>query len=420
MLRSRTLAYNFFFLPPVGTFTISDPQNWVALVAFLTTALIASRLSTEARQRTSEAIERGQDVERLYTFSRALLLIDADRVFPKEMANKLAQIFGFTAVVLFDRRAGEFFRAGPADIDEVDEQMRDAALNGTSFSDSEHHRTITAVRLGSEPIASLALQGSRMQDSVVQGIANLVAIGLERARAQDLAHEIEAARHSERLRTTLIDAMAHEFKTPLTSIIAATTSLLSTPEQPSDTRTELIQIADEEAERLRKLIDNAVEMARLDTANIEVKAEPANVGSVIREVLASMEKEIDARPVKVSGDRETTPMLIDQRLIKLAIKQLVDNALKYSAPGTPIVIAVQQEDAETTIEVTDYGDGVPASEQSRVFERFWRSPSAQKQMPGSGLGLSIAHGIARAHNGNLTLVSHPGQTTFRLTLPAEP
>ena len=147
-------------------------------------------------------------------------------------------------------------------------QLRDAASQGTSFFDPEHKRVITAVRLGSEPIASFAIQGAFMPDSVLQGISNLIAIGLERARAQDLAHQVEAARRSEQLRTTLIDAMAHEFKTPLTSIRAATTSLLSSPDQPIESRMELLEIADEEARHLQALIDDAVDMARLESDTI--------------------------------------------------------------------------------------------------------------------------------------------------------
>jgi two-component system sensor histidine kinase KdpD len=415
-----TLAFNFFFLPPVGTFTIADPQNWVALFSFLTTSLVASRLSTKAKQRARDAIDRQQDVERLYTFSRAILLIDATEAFPKQLALRLAEIWNAQAVVLFDRRSGEFFRAGPAEFDGLDEQLRDTALNGTLFSDAEKTRTITAVRLGSEPIASLALQGPPMPDSVLQGIANLVAIGLERARAQDLAHQVEAARQSEQLRTTLIDAMAHEFKTPLTSIKAATTSLLSAPEQPVETRLELLRIADEEAEHLRYLIDDAVEMARLDTANIQVEWERSSLPNVVREVVASMEKEIDGRPIDVLTDTEQPSILLDQRLIRLAIKQLLDNALKYSAPSTPLQIAVRSRDKETMmVDVTDHGPGILPAEQARVFERFWRGPSVRKQMPGSGLGLSIAHAIARAHNGDLSLMSRPGETTFRLMLPIQ-
>ena len=182
----------------------------------------------------------------------------------------------------------------------------------------------------------------------------------------------------------------------------------------------MLRIADEEAEHLRHLIDDAVEMARLDTANIQVQLERSSLPNVVREVVASMEKEIDGRPVDVLSDTEQPSILLDQRLIKLAIRQLLDNALKYSAPSTPLQIAVRSGDNETmVVDVTDHGPGIPPAEQVRVFERFWRSPSVRKQMPGSGLGLSIAHAIARAHNGDLSVMSRPGETTFRLTLPIQ-
>ena len=158
---AATLSFNFFFLPPVGTLTIADPQNWVALFSFLTTSLIASRLSTEAKRQALDAIERQQDVERLYTFSRAILLIDTGEPFAKQLAVKLAEIFQLSAAVLYERRTGEFFRAGPSDFEGLDDQLRDAALHGTSFSDAQRNRIMTAVRLGSEPIASLALQIGR-------------------------------------------------------------------------------------------------------------------------------------------------------------------------------------------------------------------------------------------------------------------
>src|SRR5258706_5309522 len=285
---AATLALNFFFLPPVGKFTIADPQNWVALFSFLTTALIASRLSAKAKRRALDAVARQQDLERLYTFSRAILLIDNTEPFPKQLVRNLADIFEMKAAVLYERRTEEFYRAGPSDFDGFEDQLRDAALQGTFFSDAQHNRVITAVRLGAEPIAGLALQGAQMPDAVLQGIANLVAIGLERARAQDLASQIEAARHSEKLRTTLLDAMAHEFKTPLTSVMAATTSLLANPDQPAESRIELLKIADEEANHLKDLIDDTVEMGRLDTADIRLNTEPSDVGAIVREVVASM------------------------------------------------------------------------------------------------------------------------------------
>ncbi|HEY9715341.1 MAG TPA: ATP-binding protein [Chroococcales cyanobacterium] len=416
---AATLTFNFFFLPPAGRFTIADPQNWVALFTFLATALIASRLSTEAKRRALDAVARQEDVERLYTFSRAILLIDNADSFPKQLAGKLAEIFQLQATVLYDRRTDEFYRAGPSDFEGLDDQLRDAALQGTSFSDTEHSRVITAVRLGSEPIAGLALQGPPMPDSVLQGIANLVAIGLERAKAQGLAAEIEAARQSEKLRTTLLDAMAHEFKTPLTSVMAATTSLSADLDQPRERRAELVRIADEEARHLKELIDDAIEMGRLDGTSIEVQAEPSNVGEVVREVIASVRPEIDGRPVNFISHDYPASIAIDRRLIKLAIKQLLDNAMKYSPPDQPIELQVHNGSGMVTIAVTDHGEGISAQEQKRIFERLYRSASVRNTVPGSGLGLSIARNIARAHKGDLTLTSRPGETTFQLTLPTD-
>jgi two-component system sensor histidine kinase KdpD len=415
-----TITFNLYFLPPYGKLTIEDPQNVVSLFSFLATALVASRLSDLAKRRARDAAARQIDLERLYTFSRSILLIEKGEPFPKQLVHKLADIFELSAVVLYERRTEEFYRAGPADFDGLEDQLRDAALQGTSFADERHHRTITAVRLGSEPIAGLAVQGPEMPDSVLQGIGNIVAIGLERARAQDLSAQVEAAQRSEKLRTTLLDAMAHEFKTPLTSVIAATSALLdSSPDQRLATKMELVKIADEEAHHLKELIDDTVEMGRLDTTDIRVNAEPMNIEELVRDVVASMQPTIADRPVQVLCSEATPLILADRRLLKLAFKQLLDNALKYSPADMPITIQVHNTDHRLTIAVTDHGNGIPAHEQSRIFERLYRSPSVERQIPGSGLGLSIALSIVRAHRGDITLTSHPGETTFRLMLPVD-
>jgi two-component system, OmpR family, sensor histidine kinase KdpD len=416
---AATLTFNFFFFPPVGRFTIADPQNWAALFSFLITSLIASRLSAEAKRRALDAVARQADIERLYAFSRAILLIADTEPFPKQLVRKVAEIFQLQSAILYERSADKFYHAGPGDFEGLEDQLRDAALEGTSFADAGHSRIITAVRLGSEPIAGLALQGRPIPDSVLQGIANLVAIGLERARTQDLAAQVEAAKQSEKLRTTLLDAMAHEFKTPLTSVMAATTSLRSDPDQPGETRAELVRIADEEAKHLKELIDDAVEMGRLDNTNIELQAEPSNVAEIVREVVATMRPEIDGRPVKIVCDDSLSVIAIDRRLVRLAIKQLLDNALKYSPLDQPIQIHVHNSSGALIVAVTDHGKGIPIREQPRIFDRLYRSPSVQNRVPGSGLGLSIAQNIARAHRGDLTVSSRPGETTFELTLPLD-
>ena len=300
----------------------------------------------------------------------------------------------------------------------LDAQLRDAASQGTSFFDPEHKRLITAVRLGSEPIASFAIQGAFMQDSVLQGIGNLIAIGLERARAQDLAHQVEAARRSEQLRTTLIDAMAHEFKTPLTSIRAATTSLLSSPDQPIESRTELLEVADEEAQHLQTLIDDAVDMARLESDHIQLRRELTDPRELIEDVVASLHTQIDNRPVEIRSEGSLPQLPLDRRLLKLALKQVLDNALKYSPPRSPVTVRVSNGVLTPSISRSPIaGPGIPEQEQSRVFERFYRSPSVKNQVPGFGLGLAIANNIVQAHHGELTVNSRPGETTFRVTLP---
>jgi two-component system, OmpR family, sensor histidine kinase KdpD len=233
-----------------------------------------------------------------------------------------------------------------------------------------------------------------------------------------LAQQVEAARQSEQLRTTLIDAMAHEFKTPLTLIRATTTSLLANPDIAAERRNEQLTIADEEAEHLRELIDDAIEMARLDTAHIEIHPEVANLNETLREVLASMRADIEEHPIRVISEPSLPSTAFDKRLLKLAIRQLLDNALKYTEPETRVELSAQVKEGVQVVEVTDYGKGIPPGEQNRIFERFYRGPSVKKQIPGSGLGLSITEGIVRAHKGELRVFSRPGQTTFRITIPA--
>jgi two-component system sensor histidine kinase KdpD len=412
-----TLVFNFFFLPPVGTFTIADPQNWVALSSFLATSLIASRLSAKAKTRASEAVERQRDLERLYAFSQAMLLIDRSAPFAKQLVEKLAEIFDLQAAILYERHAGEFYCAGIAGPEGLEDDLRLATLPEGLSAKQRPPYVIVGVRHGSDPVASMALRADTMPEAVLPGVANLVAIGLERARAQDLAQQVEAARQSEQLRTTLIDAMALEFKTPLTLIKAATTSLLANPGVPTERRQEQLTIADEEAEHLRELIDDAIEMARLDTTRIELHPEMASLDDTLQDVLASMRTEIDEHPVRVLSHGPLPTMAFDKRLMKLAIRQLLDNALKYTSADTPVEVEAQVRDGVWSVEVTDYGKGIPADEQSRIFERFYRSPLVKHQIPGSGLGLSIAHGIVRAHNGELTVSSRRGLTTFRITVP---
>ena len=368
-------------------------------------------------------MDRQRDIERLYTFSRAILLIDPVEPVAKQLARKLAEVFGLRAVVLYDRRSGEIHRAGPSDFDGMEGPVARRRLAGHILLRSRTQaRSSPRSVLAPNPSPVLPSRARSCKTRFCRAISNLIAIGLERARAQDLAHQVEAARRSEQLRTTLIDAMAHEFKTPLTSIRAATTSLLSSPDQPIESRTELLQVADEEARHLQELIDDAVDMARLESDHIQVRREPTDPKELIDEVVASLRTQIDNRPVEIQSDGPMLPQLaLDRRLLKLALKQVLDNALKYSPPRSPITVRFQwpmcNGNSAINFEITDHGQGIPEQEQGRLFERFYRSPSVKNQVPGFGLGLAIANNIVQAHHGELTVNSRPGETTFRMTLP---
>jgi two-component system sensor histidine kinase KdpD len=208
------LCFNFFFLPPVGTLTIADPQNWVALLAFLLTAVVTSQLSGRAHRRHVEALARQRDLERLYALSRALLLSERAAAAPGAIARLVSDAFGLQSVGIFDQRSDTVSWAGPRELPQLDDRLREMARTGVS-PQGPSDVVFTVVRLGGTPIGSVALVTEGLSDTVLQSIANLVAIGLERVRADEATAKAEAARESSELRATVLDALAHEFKTPL-------------------------------------------------------------------------------------------------------------------------------------------------------------------------------------------------------------
>src|SRR5512146_1184370 len=213
-----TLCFNLFFLPPVGTLTIADPQNWVALAVFLVTGIVASQLSGRARRRNIDALARQRDLERLYALSRALLL-HGDRPSIRTMiARHIAEAFELPRVAVYDHDTDTVSSAaGPDEMPGVEERLHEVTRTGVPWRDTSGV-LVTPIQLGGAPIGALALDATGLSDTVVQSIANLAAIGLERARGHEAAARAEAARESGELRAVTLDALAHEFKTPLTSM----------------------------------------------------------------------------------------------------------------------------------------------------------------------------------------------------------
>ena len=407
------LCFNFFFLPPVGTLTIADPQNWVALLAFLITAIVASPLSGRARARTLDALGREADLERVYALSRSLLLSESGASMPGILARHIADAFSLRAVGVYDQRTDTVAWAGPNDIANGHDKLREVARRAVSIEDPSGLKMI-AIQLGGQPIGSLAILDSGLSDTVVHSIANLAAIGLERARGQEATARAEAARHSSELRATVLDALAHEFKTPLTSMKAASSDLRASDTIGARDR-ELTAIIDEDLDRFQGLISDAIQMLRIDAGEFVVHRERHRLAPIVDATLRRFAHRLEGHQI-VRHVPDDFTVDIDSSLLALALRQLVDNAIKYSPPSSTIEIAAAANSA-VDITIRNSGSTIPESERPRVVERFYRGARA-RNIPGTGMGLAIVQQIANAHGGALSLESsNEDGTAFTISLP---
>lgn len=414
---ASVLAFNFFFLPPVGTFTIADPQNWIALTAFLATAITASQLSSAAKKQALEATAHQRDLERLYGVSRSILLLDFSENVEQQLVTQVARVYDAPGAMLYIRSSDRVYRAGPKDIDGVNDRLREAAGRGTQFRDPARGLTVTAIRLGTNPIGSLALLGVQISDGALQGLTGLIAIGIERGEVQRQASEIEAERRSDELKSTLLDAISHEFKTPLTSIKAAAGAVLGGA-VVDPARRDLLTVIDEETDRLSGLVTEAIDMARITRGKLSLR----RVWQVPRELLLQAVEErrraLEGRKIGFDAEENLPKLLLDPDLVRLALRQLIDNAAKYSPPGSPIEISAVRDGSHIVFGVQDHGPGIPHGERLRIFERFYRSPLTRDAVPGAGMGLTIAEEIVRAHGGSIRIESpENGGALFRISLP---
>lgn len=415
---ASVFSYNYFFLPPVGTFTISDPQNWVALLAFLVTALTTSHLSASARRQAFEAERRQIELQRMYEFSRALMLHD-DRTLTTQTVQQLSAIFNLTHVFLFDAPDGNIVEGRGRVSDGMESTLRRVALSGSSWSSDGGRTRVVPLILGGRSQGSLAIQNSSdPSDVALQALAQLIAIAMERSRAQTAANHLQATRENERLKSTLLDALAHEFKTPLTSVKAAATTLLA-HRNGDALYQELLTVIDEESDRLITLVNDAIELARIDISEVDLQKEVCSPAELVRAATAELHQLLDERPVHILIDDHAEPILADSRLMQLVLRQLLINAIRYSPTGSPITLRVEKRDSETLFRVRNTGYGVPRSEQNLIFDKFYRGKQVRGRTAGTGMGLSIAREIIEAHGGQIWVESemNEGAELF-FTLPA--
>lgn len=415
---TAVLAFNYFFLPPVGTFTIADPQNWVALFAFLVTSIVGSQLSARIRKEAEESHQRRREMERLYKFSQKLLAEGNVIQLMNAIPNYIVESFEGGAAELFLPQKDKFYRSGfgAAHLDE--EKMKAVFLRDEGIIEAQEGLYFVPVRMGVRPIASLGISGSRLSRQTLDAVGSLVATAIERARAVEKLGETEAERQGERLKSALLDSIAHDFRTPLTSIKAATTSLLASENSDAAQKRELLTIVNEECDRLNRLVEEAAEMSRLEAGEFELHLAPTQIGEIIRAALAQCSTALAGRDVVVKVSPDLPAVQADMTRVKDALAHLIDNANIYSPKDQPITISAELNGDVVTTSVADRGPGIDDFEQGMIFDKFYRGKDQRYLVRGTGMGLPIAKAILAAHKGTISVTSQLGRgSVFSFTLP---
>ena len=420
MSAAAMLAFNYFFLPPFGTFTIADPQNWVALVAFLVVSVLSSQLATRARKRAADASARQRDIERLYRFSQGLLESGNVMELLNHIPTQIVDIFVVGAAALFLADKQKVYRSGPVTPQLDTERLKAIMAREEPVIDAANSLCFMPVRLGSRSIGSLGTSGTILSRQTIEAIGTLIAIAMERARAVEQLGQTEASRHGEQLRTALLDAVTHALRTPLTSIKASVTNLLSNAGLTDSQKNEFLTIINEESDRLNHLVGEATDMARLDAGEVVLKLEPRPIDDVITAALEHSGSSLGDRVVDVKVAERLPRVLVDVDRAREALVQLIENANQYSPPDQPITISAEANGNFVVTSVADRGPGIDDQEQPLIFEKFYRGRGQRYDVEGTGMGLPIAKAIVEAHGGAISLVSQRGHgSVFSFTLPIE-
>ena len=428
------LCLNFFFLPPVGTFTISDPQNWIALIAFLAVSLVASNLSAQARARTSEAVGRRDELARLFDLSRDVLLMTDSREALSILARSIARRFDleFVAVAVPRDTEWEVYDAGAETIALDRRQLSTAfAAAQTSLEFDAYARTyaghrtmkvdghdvrLVPLRVGTKPIGILAAAGRPVEAGTLDTLAGVVAIAIERAKLLEERKAGELARQSERLKTALLASIGHDLRTPLTAIRVAASNIMAS-ELTLEERHGQGDLILSEVERLTRLFQNILEMARIDAGAVATETRWTHPSEIVSAARDQVEHTLQSHRVTVEIS-EDVPVRLDPRLTATALAHLLENAAQYSPPGSSIDVSVWLSEDGLTIAVRDHGPGIAPADLPHVFDRFYRGAEAKARTSGTGMGLWIVRGLLAVEGGRVWAENPPdGGAQFTIMVP---
>ena len=409
------LAYNFFFLPPLYTFTVAEPENVLALFFFLIVAVIVSNLTARARTQIVSARSRAKTTAELYAFSRKVAGIGALDDLLWATAYQISSMLAVRSVLLLPAKDAEGLEVASGYPPE--DQIDDADMAAARWS-WEHNRAagrgadtlpggkrlFLPLRTGSGAAGVLGIDrdapGPLLTPDdrrLLDALCDQAAVAIERISLAKGLDEARVLAETERLRAALLTSISHDLRTPLASILGTVSSLRRFPGRYSATeREDLLATLQDEAERLNRFVSNLLDMTRLESGAIEFKLELLDVAETALQragnVLAGHRVEANIEP--------DLPMLrLDAVLFEQVLFNLLDNAAKYSPPGSRIDIRATRDGELVEIEVVDEGPGIPAADLERIFDKFYRVQAQDRRRAGTGLGLAICRGFVEALGG---------------------
>jgi two-component system sensor histidine kinase KdpD len=414
-----TAALDYFFIEPRFTLNVDDPLDAVTLACLLTVCLVITRIQARSRGRDRELRLQRNTMESLYRVGQELLALAPAAVAGPALLEPFVSIFELSAICLFDAATLECHTSGHSRGD-LAGKTRNAFILSEDAVYPDQQIVVRCLRARSAVFGAIGFEGLRNPELTAPALAALAAAALERARAFRSATAAAAHAQAEMLRSAILDALAHEFKTPLATILTAAGGLRATGSmQPQ--QAELAEMIEVEASRLGDLTSRLLRLARLDREEVKPRLEKIDAAELAEMSAKRYSRIWPDRRIFFRRQGGYSEVRVDPELIGLALSQLLENACRYSEPDALVLIEFAEEEHMAAITVWNDGPPIPAGERDRIFDRFYRGTTAKKVAPGSGLGLFVARKIALAHGGDLSLADSGANgksvVGFRLTLP---
>jgi two-component system, OmpR family, sensor histidine kinase KdpD len=436
---ASSLCYNFFFLPPIFTFTITDPTNVAAFVFFTVVAVLVSHFAARGRTRTVAAHERVREVQLLYAFSRKLAGVGTLDDVLWATAYQAALMLKVRVVLLLPEGGAIAVKAGypPEDIlDDADvaaanwawQNDRSAGRGSDTLPGAK--RLFLPMRTGRGAIGVIGIDSDKPgplltpdQRRLLDALIDQAALAIERVYLVEDVDRAKRTIETDRLRSALLTSISHDLKTPLAAVLAAAGTLRDLSKALSDVeKADLLATIIDESERLNRFIANLLDMTKLESGAVVPNAAPHDIGEIVGSALRRASKILAQHRVELELAADLPMLDVDAVLFEQVLFNILDNAAKYSAPGTTIRVRSWRDNGTVSLQILDEGDGIPPGDLERIFDKFYRAQKGDQVRAGTGLGLAISRGFVEAMHGTITAANRMDRTgavfTIRFPVPA--